>query len=209
MEVDQLTRYRSTSPENGWLLEVRANAACALLVAVVDPGFEFSDQLFERRAQCVIDRFLLDVGTRRDEVRGDEEGRARFKPPLDEHASFVNLQRRLQRFQLRADERYEGGRRMMMTMSDVKFHDVRRLASPSGFDHASITKQSFEFMETVTCATQRPWVVRGISGAAGNPRTSQSAFCADVKQLEAALGAPALVDSPYLNPAQRYRGLPI
>ena len=86
-----------------------------------------------------------------------------------------------------------------VVMLDVKFHDATSIAAPERFDYAAMSNEPFTFMESTEHDYE--WlnyhhlryfyaVARegSVSGAAAKLRTSQSALCAQVKQLESALG---------------------
>lgn len=183
------------------LLEIGAQPALAFRVPALDASGEIGDELLQCGAQRVINTLGVDVGARRHEMRRDAKRRAGFEPPLDEHSRLVDLERGAQRFELAGDQRGEGGRRLVKAMLDVKFHDAASLASPARFDYAAMSNASFAFMESTKHDYE--WlnyhhlryfyaVTRegSISRAAEKLGTSQSALCAQVKQLEAALGEP-------------------
>ena len=87
----------------------------------------------------------------------------------------------------------------MVAVSEDEFHDARRIAARFRFGYGAIARVSFTLMESIDHAYE--WlnyhhlryfyaVARegSISRAAEKLRPSQSALCAQVKQLEAALG---------------------
>jgi hypothetical protein len=93
---------RESSPQTGGDRAIGAFAA-----AMVEPGLDLHDELPQRGVQRVIDALCGDVRPRRDEVRGDPEGRTGLFATLDEHASFLDAQPRMEGFELPADQREE------------------------------------------------------------------------------------------------------
>lgn len=89
----------------------------------------------------------------------------------------------------------------MKDMLNADFHDAHILAQTRNFDYVSLSNTSFVFMEFTK--TDSEWLnfhhlryfhavadAGSIRRAAERLHTSQSALCAQVKQLEAALGEP-------------------
>lgn len=166
---------------------------------MADVPFELRDDLLQGGAQRVIDGIRGDVRPRGDEVRRDAKRRAGLGAALDEHARLVDAQLPAECLELPADEREERVGRLMQAGLDQEFHNAASIAPPDGFDYASFSHEPFAFMEQPDpasewlnyhhlryfCAVAREGSIRR---AAERLRTSQSALCAQVKQLEAALG---------------------
>lgn len=166
---------------------------------VVDARFEIGDQLLQRGAQRVIDGFGQDVRPRRDEMRRNAEGRAGFEPSLDENAGLVDLQRLAERFDLLLDKFGEGWGRLMVAMLKDEFHDGPNFSARSSFDKDAFSHLPLVFMESSEPASE--WLnyhhlryfhavakEGSVSRAAAKLCVSQPSICAQVKQLEAALG---------------------
>lgn len=191
-------RQGEAAPVPG-LAALGAVALRPLLMPPFDSAGELGDELVESRAERVVARFAVNVRPGRDEVRGDAKRWARLELALDGHARLVDLQARAQRFELARDERGERSGGLMVPMLDVQFHNGSTLAPLRAFDYGAMSNEPFAFMESAEHAYE--WlnyhhlryfyaVARegSISRAAEKLRTSQSALCAQVKQLESALG---------------------
>ena len=94
----------------------------------------------------------------------------------------------------------------MKNMLDADFHNTSILAQNVRFDYVSLSNKPFDFMESNETSSE--WLnfhhlryfhavacTGSIRLAAERLRTSQSALCSQVKQLEAALGEPLYLRS--------------
>ena len=166
---------------------------------MVDPGLKLADHLVERGAQGVVDGVREDVRTWRHELGGDPEGRTGFESALQEHPGLVDLEGVAQRFEALFDQRGESWGGLMVAVSEDEFHDAPSFAASSGFDKDTYSNLPCVFMESAEPTNE--WlnyhhlryfhaVARegSVSRASEKLRTSQPSICAQVKQLEAALG---------------------
>lgn len=166
---------------------------------VFDPGLEFSDQLLERGAERVIDSFREHIRTGRHEMSGDSERGTGIDPALDEHTGLVNVQGVAERLDLCGDEFAEECGWLMETMLNDDFHDGGTLDAQLVFDKDALSNLSFAFMESSEPVTE--WLnyhhlryfhavaqEGSVSRASQKLRVSQPSICAQVKQLESALG---------------------
>lgn len=103
-------------------------------MAVIDPGLQLSDHLFQSGAQRVIHRFREDIRAWRHEMSSDPKGGTRLEPMLHEDTGLVDLERLAQRFETLPDQRGEGSRGLMVAVSKDELHDGPSIASSSGFD---------------------------------------------------------------------------
>lgn len=87
--------------------DLGTKVAGALECASCELGFDLIDNLLQRRAERVLDRFGEKVGAGRDKVRGDAERRAVFESPFNQDAGFVDLACFSDRFELVAEQRGE------------------------------------------------------------------------------------------------------
>jgi len=176
-------------------------ATRAFHAPVVEAQLDLPDRLQERGPQGVVHRLCENIGPRRHQVHADVEWRARFQPALDHNAGLVDPEGLADCVQVLLDERGERSGGTVVDVFDGEFHDAPRFADNSAFDKDAFSHLQCGFMETSNAAPE--WlnyhhlryfhaVARegSISRAAEKLRTSQPSICAQVKQLESALGEP-------------------
>jgi len=89
---------------------------------MADARRELLHRLLERRTQGVVRRLGKNIGPRRDQMRGDDEGRARFEAALDDHPRFVDLPRFAEFCELLLDRRGERRGWRVVEMFEDDFH---------------------------------------------------------------------------------------
>lgn len=168
---------------------------------VFDSRLDLPDRLQQRGAQGVVHRLGENIGPWGHQVCADVERRARFEPALDDDTGLVNLEGFANFLQVLLDERGERSGWTVVDMFEDEFHDAPRFAADSVIDKYAYSHLPLAFMESSNAAPE--WLnyhhlryfhavakEGSISRAAEKLRTSQPSICAQVKQLESALGEP-------------------
>lgn len=160
---------------------------------------ERCDEFVQRSAQSMVNGLGQDVRSRRNQMRRRAEGRTGVGTLLDTHACFINLKLSAEQFDLAFDQLGKRTRGLVIEVLEVKFHDEDTVALVWEFDYHAISNAPFSSMESTESSYE--WLnyhhlryfyavaqEGSVRRAAQKLGTSQSALCAQVKQLEAALG---------------------